>query len=765
MHHERVGTTAALLGCLAFGMAACSKEPTAPTSPGAPVASVTVTPAAASVAMTHTLQLAATLRAADSSELTGRPVTWTSNAPTQASVSSTGLVTAFEPSAGVVITATSEGKSGTATVVVVIDLAGEWNFTEQLVLYDPAGTITCADTGSYVFTQNGSDIGGTKSHIGACIGPGISRDNTLWPTSLANGQLSSSSIVFEIVAGCSYRGSVTSAPVEKLSGIYSCARATGSWEAIRGGAPVASVAVRSDVKTVVGGVVQFVSVLRDAAGHVLDRVVAWSSDNASVATVSDNGLVALAAAGSARITATSAGKSGSAAVTADVVSFSSVSAGVYHSCGVTPTGAAYCWGWGGDGQLGSGSRPPAPAPLAAAQTPVAVAGGHVFATLSAGYRHSCGVTTSNEAYCWGDNYWGELGNGSTTSSLAPVQIAAALPFAGVQVGARHSCGVTTTHAAYCWGDNAAGQLGDGSGVASSSPVAVAGGLSFDALSVGGFHSCGLESNGAAHCWGSNEEGQIGDGTTNASIKPGAVAGGHAFVALSAGLFHTCGITSSGSYCWGYDADAELGTGATSAPEVCSGRYPCSTLPVAVAGGHNFAALSAGQFHTCAVEATSGAGYCWGNSEMGQLGIGVTGHGPEFCSGQFPCSSVPLAVARGLRYVLTSAGAYHTCAVTTTQTVYCWGINADGQLGVPTTETCVFANSPTAYPCATTPLRVAGQPGAAAAVAAGVAHVRAAASVGPPTSAPQRSRPAPVARPAQMGTRSVPLKVSGTRWRP
>src|SRR2546426_12378945 len=72
--HERVGTTAALLGCLAFGMAACSKEPTAPTSPGTPVASVTVTPAAASVAMTHTLQLAATLRAADSSELTGRPV-------------------------------------------------------------------------------------------------------------------------------------------------------------------------------------------------------------------------------------------------------------------------------------------------------------------------------------------------------------------------------------------------------------------------------------------------------------------------------------------------------------------------------------------------------------------------------------------------------------------------------------------------------------------------------------------------------------------
>src|SRR5439155_5897498 len=144
-----------------------------------------------------------------------------------------------------------------------------------------------------------------------------------------------------------------------------------------------------------------------------------------------------------------------------------------------------------------------------------------------------------------------------------------------------------------------------------------------------------------------------------------------------------------------------------APEVGSGRYRARTLRVAVAGGHTFAALSAGQYHTCAVEATGGAGYCWGNSEMGQLGIGVTGHGPEFCSGQFPCSSVPLAVAGGLSYALTSAGAYHTCAVTTTQTAYCWGINTDGQLGGPTTEFCVFANGPTAYPCATSPLLVPG----------------------------------------------------------
>lgn len=737
-----------LAGAGALLPLACGNESTAPTNPGARVASVTVTPAAAGVAVSHTLQLAATVRGADSNALVGRTVTWASGNPKVATVSATGLVTGVTADTATIIAA-SEGIKGTAAITVVIDAAGEWNFTEQLI--DQVDGITCGDTGSYVFTQNGSDIGGKKAHVGTCIGPGMSYDNTLWPTSLANGQLgtrfSSAPISFELgPASCRYEGSVTSVPAEKLSGTYSCQNFGGTWQAIRGGAPVASVEVRSAVKTVVGGVVQLVSVLRDAAGHVLDRAVAWSSDNSSVAVVSDNGLVTLAAAGSARITATSEGTSGSAAVTADVVTFSSVSAGVYHSCGVTPTGAAYCWGWGGDGELGSGSRRPARAPAAAAQTPVAVAGGHIFAALSAGWRHSCGVTTSNEAFCWGDNYWGELGDGSTTSRVLPVRVVGA--FASVQVGARHSCGVTTTHAAYCWGDNAAGQLGDGSGVASSSPVAVAGGLLFDAVTVGGFHSCGLESSGAAHCWGNNDEGQLGDGTTNPSSKPGAVAGGHTFVALSAGAFHTCGITSSGSYCWGYDADAELGTGATSGPAVCSGRYPCSTLPVAVAGGHKFAAVNAGQFHSCGFEATSGAAYCWGNSDFGQLGTGV--RGPELC-GQSFCSSLPLAVAGGLSYAGMSSGAYHTCAVTTTQAAYCWGINANGQLGVATTGTCNPASSPIAYPCATTPLRVTGQPGAAAAaVARAAADVRAAASVGSRTSAPQHFRPAFVAQPVQMG---------------
>src|SRR2546426_869323 len=118
-------------------------------TPG-PASNGVSTPAAASVVTTHTLQLAATLRDADSNALVGRPVTWTSGNPKVATVSATGLVTGVAADTATIVAA-SGGIRGTAAVTVVIDAAGEWNFTEQLI--DQVDIISCADTGSYVFTQ------------------------------------------------------------------------------------------------------------------------------------------------------------------------------------------------------------------------------------------------------------------------------------------------------------------------------------------------------------------------------------------------------------------------------------------------------------------------------------------------------------------------------------------------------------------------------------------------------------------------------------
>jgi len=687
-----------LLVCAASAVAACGNDSA---SPPTPVASVEVTAAAPGVVIGHTLQLTATVRDAAGHELADRPVTWTSNAPTQGPVSPAGLVTGLALSDTVVITATTQGKSGSATLAVVIDLAGEWNFTEQLSGRHQQRALTCSDTGSYLFTQSGADIGGTTAQIGTCVGSLTGRDNTQWPTPLADGRLSSTRVSFRVEPGCLYEGDVTGPPAASLIGTVACAyfqdTTSGTWEAVLGGAPVASVTVRWDVQTVVGGVVQLVAVPRDAAGHVLSRAVAWSTDNPSVATVSDGGLVAARTPGSSRIAATSEGKSGSAAVTADLISFGSISAGLYHSCAVTPAGAAYCWGWGGDGQLGTGFRTPFRAPRASLQTPLAVTGGRTFATIAAGSGRSCGVTTIGEAYCWGENSSGQLGDGSRTSSLVPVPVTGGQQFASVTLGAYHTCGVTTTNAAYCWGVNSSSQLGDGSTTFSPSPVLVAGDLLFQSVRAGLFHTCGVTIAQVGYCWGYNLDGQVGDGTSAFAVAtPVAVAGDHSFASVAAGWAHSCAMTPAGAaYCWG--VSDRLGDG--------SGQdHP---IPVPVAGGLSFAtaggAMSAGQESSCALT-PAGAAYCWGHNDLGELGDGST-------TGR----SEPVQVTGGLSFAMISVGTFHTCGVTTGAVAFCWGTNNSGQLGATTAQSCSYSGA--AVPCALTPIQVAGsvQPGAAARV--------------------------------------------------
>jgi len=240
-----------------------------------------------------------------------------------------------------------------------------------------------------------------------------------------------------------------------------------------------------------------------------------------------------------------------------------LSAGYFYACGVATGGAAYCWGENFFGELGNGST-------TNSTTPVAVSGGHSFTTVSAGFAQACGVTTSGAAYCWGDDSLGALGNGSTTNSAAPVAVSGGLSFATVSAGAFFACGVTTGGAAYCWGDDRLGTLGNGSTTTySATPVAVSGGLSFATVSAGLAQACGVTTGGAAYCWGRDLTGTI-------HATPVAVSGGLSFATVSAGdYFNTCGVTSGGAaYCWG---DNALGNGTTFS----------SLIPVAVSGGLSF----------------------------------------------------------------------------------------------------------------------------------------------------------------------------------
>jgi len=175
------------------------------------------------------------------------------------------------------------------------------------------------------------------------------------------------------------------------------------------------------------------------------------------------------------------------------LTFTQVSSGDAHSCGVTSDNRAYCWGWGDYGQLGNGNTD-------TRNIPTQVAGNLRFRQVSAGGLHTCGVATDDRAYCWGANGSGELGTGATSDpSLVPARVASGRQFRQVDAGSIHSCGVTTENRAFCWGHNGTGALGDGTDIQRVAPVAVAGGGQYRQVTTGNLYSCGVTTTNVAFC--------------------------------------------------------------------------------------------------------------------------------------------------------------------------------------------------------------------------------------------------------------------------
>jgi alpha-tubulin suppressor-like RCC1 family protein len=350
-----------------------------------------------------------------------------------------------------------------------------------------------------------------------------------------------------------------------------------------------------------------------------------------------------------------------ATVSTAALAFVQVSAGTFHTCGVTRDGLAYCWGGNDKGQLGNGTS----RINVGYTSPVAVIGGHHFRHVTTGYEHSCGVTVEDRVYCWGQNFFGQLGNGTSGSDHfqfeTPTLVAGGRRFRQVRAGYSHTCAITLSNVAFCWGENNYGQLGDGTTTWRSVPVRVLGGLVWGQLSGGGEHTCGVIQTDQLYCWGLNDHGQLGNGSTINRLKPFPVSGGRQFRQVDAGGYHTCAVTTGDlAYCWGFNFNGALGDGTTTE----------HLTPGAVAGLRRFDHVNAGDLHTCGVT-LAGKGFCWGRNEFGQLGDGTTTN---------RLKPVQLGIALEMRQV--SAGLFHTCGVTTDDRAYCWG--SGGLLGDGTT---------------------------------------------------------------------------------
>ena len=299
--------------------------------------------------------------------------------------------------------------------------------------------------------------------------------------------------------------------------------------------------------------------------------------------------------------------------------------------------------------------------------------------------------TGPGVYAWGYNYYGQLGNGNTTSSSTPVQVLGVggsgylSSVTGVTGGGSHSLALTSTGNVYAWGYNVYGQLGNGTTTDSYTPVQVqgvggSGNLSnVTAVAGGTYHSLALTSTGNAYAWGYNVYGQLGNGTTTDSYTPVQVqgVGGSGYLsnvtAVAGGVYHSVALTSTGNvYAWGHNGNGQLGNGINT-----SSSTPVEVLGLGGSGNlSNVTAVAGGENHSLAAT-SSGNVYAWGWNANGQLGNGNTTD-----------SSTPLLVslpANGSAQVVAiSAGTFDSFALESDGSLWAWGDNSYGQYGNGTT---------------------------------------------------------------------------------
>lgn len=346
-------------------------------------------------------------------------------------------------------------------------------------------------------------------------------------------------------------------------------------------------------------------------------------------------------------------------------------------------GTTYAWGANGYGQLGIGNK-------LNHTTPVAVDG--TFSAVSIGGAHGVALDTASggTVWAWGHNSYGQLGDNTAVTKTTPVQVLATdgetylTGVKAIAAGGRHNLAIADDDTVLAWGSNTYGQLGDGSKTTSRIPVKVSGLTGVTAIAAGGEFSLALKSDGTVLAWGNNSKGQLGIGTTVSSSTPVQVlmldesteedledtVPLSGITAIVAGGSHALALKSDGTiYAWGYNEFGQLGDGTISTRKVADtvdklqdGKY----VPVTGA-----TAIAAGLDHSVAI--IDGVVNAWGYNYYGQVGNGAT-------LKSYDPVKTPQAVIglSGIEAIIATG--HHCIAVDSSGTVWTWGRNTHGQLG-------------------------------------------------------------------------------------
>jgi alpha-tubulin suppressor-like RCC1 family protein len=414
----------------------------------------------------------------------------------------------------------------------------------------------------------------------------------------------------------------------------------------------------------------------------------------------------------------------SSAVLTDNGAWTQVASGGSHSCAINNDGTLWCWGANASGQLGIGTT-------AANQEPAQVGSDTNWQSIATGVDHSCAIKTDGTLWCWGGNSKSQLGNGGTTDSTDPIQIGSNTDWTAISLGNKFSCATKINQSLWCWGDNSAGQLsydkatpvfstpqqessmsswnkvatGNGNTCAITNsqalycwgdnsygqltlnnitttdsstpqqiyedgPVAATTPFTAQDVAVGDGQSCAIKTDGTLWCWGNNSSGQLGVGTTSSLTTPHQVSHTTTWREVNAGDHHTCAIDADYvGYCWGLNDSGQL----------AAGNLLNTDSPRLFDTSENWQAIDSGELHSCGLKTVSGSSlytlWCGGGNNYGQLGISSTANQsvPQQITGLD--AAIPLP-----HWTAFSTGHYHTCAITDSGVLYCWGRNDDGQLG-------------------------------------------------------------------------------------
>jgi alpha-tubulin suppressor-like RCC1 family protein len=331
--------------------------------------------------------------------------------------------------------------------------------------------------------------------------------------------------------------------------------------------------------------------------------------------------------------------------------WASVAAGTFHTVAVKADGTLWTWGADSYGQLGDGLEVDNP-------WPAQVGTDTLWASVAAGASHCVALKRDGTLWTWGDGSSGQLGYGSGIVQRTPAQVGAATDWAFVAAAGNYTVAQKTNGTLWAWGVNGAGQLGDGSMTDRAEPVQVGTDTDWTAVAPGGAHTLASKEDGTLWAWGDNSYGELGDGSDAAQSAPVPVWPEARWASFAAGSGYTAAVRDDGTlWTWGINFEGELGDGSTATR---SGFVRVGT------DDHWGFVAAAGATHTMALK-TDGTLWAWGDNDRGQ--VGDRGR-----------RTVPTQVGTLGEWRVVAAGEDHSLAVRTSSTLWAWGFGGTGQLG-------------------------------------------------------------------------------------